>query len=553
MKSLKECVPNLVVSVTTIPRRFHQSLPAVIESIQRQSLRCKIIINIAAQYVKWPNEKIVVPDHWAQDPDIHVHTTSRDFGPATKLLGAIEFLARNRVVKGIDPEKVTHVVTIDDDIVYSDPQFLQRFLDASVRYPKYAIPVKSITLSHPPYHCRDGLTYDREGFVDAPRGYCGVLYPVREFAPDRFYMSPEFLQTLPAEVFNDDDAFFGMILGAMNIPVFVVDNQLDAREVDAGASAVQEGVDKDRTTAEMELYQFAVRRGFLPNRHRTAGDSRSSNDASSTVPRSPRRPVDSMSNPRAPDPGDAASANPGDAASANPGAVASANPGDAVSADPRDEFWRWFDSFAAPRLGRREISFRKVLRYLDEITAGRRVTIVETGCVRIPDNWEHDGQSTVLFDRYLGASAAGSRGYSVDIDARATASCRTMVGDRFDIRTGDSVLVLRTIAEELQRDGRRIDLLYLDSHDVEWGNVVPSAVHHLKELVSIIDCVGPATLVVVDDAPRECMLYPNDANWFQFLTHPQVSGKGKFVAEYARQVGATERFAHYQAGWTGLR
>ncbi len=529
MKSLRQCVPNLLVSVTTIPRRFHESLPAVIESIQRQSLRCKIIINIAGHYIKWPNEKIAVPEHWAQDPDIHVHTATRDFGPATKLLGAIEFLAQNRTVKDIDPEKITHVLTIDDDIVYSDPQFLQRFLDASLRYPKYAVPVKSITLSHPPYHHMNGLIYDQEGFVDAPRGFHGVLYPVREFAPDRFYMSPEFLETLPSEVFNDDDAYFGMILGIMNIPVFVVSNQMNASDVGASASAVQEGVAKNRVTTEMELYQFAVRRGYLPNRHRASGNATPSNDAGNPAPRGPGGPVGPLSDVRVPDRGGATDANPGEA------------------------FWRWFDSVAAPRLGRRETSFRKIFRYLDEITAGRPVTIVETGCVRVADNWDGDGQSTLLFDRYLAASAKGSRGYSVDIDARATACCRTLVGDRFDIRTGDSVLVLRTIAEELEREGRRIDLLYLDSYDVDWGNVVPSAVHHLKELVSIVDCLSAATLVVVDDAPRECMLYPDDSNWFQFITHPQVSGKGKFVAEYARQVGATERFAHYQAGWTGLR
>ena len=522
MKSLQECVPNILISVTSIPRRFHQSLPAVIQSIQRQSLRCKILINISDNYVKWPKERIVVPDHWIRDPDIHVHTASRDFGPATKLLGAIEFLSKNQTVKGIDPGAITHVITIDDDIAYSDPKFLQRFLDASVLYPRYVIPVKSITLSHPPFRYLDGLTYDREGFVDVPRGFHGVLYPVREFAKDQFYMSRQFLETLPATVFNDDDAYFGMILGIMNIPIFVIDNHLDATEVDAGGSAVQEKVARSRITAEMEIYQFAVQRGLLPNKHRLSSDALEGRHEQ----RAPDAPLRRAQAPKQ---------------------------SEGVSVRTEESFWTWFDSVAAPRLAKREISFRKIFRYLDESTAGRPVTIVETGCVRIADNWEGDGQSTLLFDRYLTAAAKGSQGYSVDIDARATAYCRTLVGNGFDIRTGDSVLQLRAIAEELKRDGRRIDLLYLDSYDVDWGNVVPSAAHHLKELVSIAECLDAATLVVVDDAPRECMLYPDDSNWFQFLTHPHVSGKGKFVAEYARQVGATERFAHYQAGWTGLR
>ena len=286
MATIPDVCTTMLVSVTTIPRRFHQSLPKVIASIQQQSIRCKILINISDNYVKWPNETIVVPDAWIQDPDIHVYTTSRDFGPATKLLGAIEFLATtNTVVKGIDPNQVTHVVTIDDDIVYTDIHFLQRFLEASRQYPKYVLPVKSITLGYEPYHHLQGLIYDKEGFVDVPRGFHGVVYPLSELAvsrrtenlsghfgpslDDRFYMSPEFIATLPEEVFNDDDAFFGIILGLMNVPIFVVNQHLDAGSAEhAGESAVQEGVAKNRMQAEMEIFQFAVQSGFLPNKHR---------------------------------------------------------------------------------------------------------------------------------------------------------------------------------------------------------------------------------------------------------------------------------------------
>jgi len=271
----REVVPHILVSVTTIPRRFAQSLPAVIASIQRQTLRVKIIVNVSDNYVKWPGTSVgPIPEAWTHDPDILVYTTSRDYGPATKLLGAIEFLAAGEERQGIVPSQITHILTIDDDIDYTDTQFIQRFVDAIAKYPRYVLPIKSICLGCAPYHHCKGLIYDREGFVDVPRGFHGVAYPLSELAPDRFYMSPEFIGTLIPEVFNDDDAFFGIILGIMNVPIFVINHRLETGSVDAGESAVQENSSKNRMTAEMEIYQFAVQRGYLPNKHRLAADQK---------------------------------------------------------------------------------------------------------------------------------------------------------------------------------------------------------------------------------------------------------------------------------------
>jgi hypothetical protein len=216
-------------------------------------------------------------------------------------------------------------------------------------------------------------------------------------------------------------------------------------------------------------------------------------------------------------------------------------------------FWEWFDSVAAPQLAAREISFRKVLRLLDERSAIAPVTIVETGCTRVAGNWAGDGQSTVVFDRYLQEALPGSMGYTIDIDPSATAQCRQLVGPLIDIRTGDSVAVLRNIADELGKSNRSIDLLYLDSYDVDWRHTTPSAVHHLKELVSIVGALRADTLVVVDDSPSECRVASNvDGNGYSLLSVPEVGGKGKFVAEYASQVGAQLIFSHYQAAWVGI-
>ena len=215
-----------------------------------------------------------------------------------------------------------------------------------------------------------------------------------------------------------------------------------------------------------------------------------------------------------------------------------------------ETFWTWFDKQAAPKLDLREISFRKMFEYLDAFDGP--VTIVETGCVRTADNWVGDGQSTILFDQYVGSGDRDSIVHTVDLDPAATQACRSLVSDRVVVHTGDSVAVLPRIAGQLSAEGRRLDLLYLDSLDLDWNNPTRSAVHPLKELISIIGMVNPDTLVVVDDSAMQCWAVVAERDRLHVLAPPTITGKGLYVAEYAAQVQARLMFSHYQVGWTRL-
>ena len=210
-------------------------------------------------------------------------------------------------------------------------------------------------------------------------------------------------------------------------------------------------------------------------------------------------------------------------------------------------FWHWYNREAAPKLEMREISFRKIFNYLDMFD--HPITIVETGCVRIPGNWS-DGQSTLLFDEYVKCRHTDSMVYTIDLDPNATAICKSMVSDKVSIYTGDSVLVLREIGKRLEQTSRTIDLLYLDSYDLDWDNPTPSAVHHLKELTSIIGLINPKTLVVVDDCALVFRGLADALNNYILFSPPVIGGKGQYVAEYAAQVRASVAFSHYQVGWT---
>jgi hypothetical protein len=212
------------------------------------------------------------------------------------------------------------------------------------------------------------------------------------------------------------------------------------------------------------------------------------------------------------------------------------------------EFWKFFEEQAYPQLALRQLSMRYVFEYLDRLN--RPVFIVETGCARLAGNWSGDGQSTVLFDRFV-SEWPGSTMYSVDIDPHATDVCKTLVSDRVHVHTGDSVAFLRHLSPNAPAGHTHIDVLYLDSFDVDFSNPHPSAMHHMKELVAVSRLIGPETLVVVDDAPSEALLVQSGGQ-LSVMGQLTISGKGKYVAEYANHIGVASVFQGYQAGWIGL-
>jgi hypothetical protein len=212
-------------------------------------------------------------------------------------------------------------------------------------------------------------------------------------------------------------------------------------------------------------------------------------------------------------------------------------------------FWRFFDGEAAAKLGVREKTLRQIFQHLDALPGA--LTIVETGCARKADNWAGDGQSTILFDRYVTARDGESMCYTVDIDPVAVAYCRQQVSARVEVAQGDSVAHLSALARAFAGK-RAIHLLYLDSFDLDWVYWQPSAIHHLKELLALSRCIDEKTLVVVDDCPQVFHLLPDEDGGASVIGPHQVGGKGRLIAEYAETVGAKLVFAHYQAAWTGF-
>ena len=212
------------------------------------------------------------------------------------------------------------------------------------------------------------------------------------------------------------------------------------------------------------------------------------------------------------------------------------------------EFWNFFDNEAAPRLALRANTFRKMFEHLDRFD--RPVNIIETGCARFKDDWT-DGQSTMLFDKYVHHHAAESKLYSVDINKAATDYARTFIGPKTAMATDDSVKYLARLTADFLAEGRTADLVYLDAHDLDWHYWFPSAAHHLMELCSIMRILRKDTLVVVDDCAHTANFVRTNNN-INFISQPIIGGKGRLVAEFAARIGAKVEFSDYRAGWSGF-
>lgn len=214
------------------------------------------------------------------------------------------------------------------------------------------------------------------------------------------------------------------------------------------------------------------------------------------------------------------------------------------------KFWEFFNAEVGSKLAHREETFRQMFEYLDNLSSP--VNIVETGCARQKGNWAGDGQSTLLFDRYINTRDNSSICFTVDINENSVRECMNLVSERTKVFQQDSVSFLSKLVSEYAANNQTIDLLYLDSFDLDMNYWQPSAIHHLKELAVAIRALRTDSLIVVDDCPGTANFITHNNNTINFITPPRVGGKGRLVAEFADSIGAKCVFAKYQAGWTHM-
>jgi hypothetical protein len=177
-----------------------------------------------------------------------------------------------------------------------------------------------------------------------------------------------------------------------------------------------------------------------------------------------------------------------------------------------------------PRLGKRADGFDAMFQSLQAL--GRSLLVVETGYLRIPGNWEGDGQSTFMFDALVRTS--GGVLISIDVTNECIDTARKACSSATQLLENDSVSALNALA---QVSSRQIDLLYLDSFDLNAG-VLPSAIHHALELTAARPLIGSGTMICIDD-----------------YAIGSSGGKGMIVDKFLTAVRAEVLYSGYQKIW----
>lgn len=205
----------------------------------------------------------------------------------------------------------------------------------------------------------------------------------------------------------------------------------------------------------------------------------------------------------------------------------SADPGWVGLADlPQDlTFEEQYRRYFRPRLGKRAEGFDVLFQ--TALALDRSLLIVETGTLRQPGNWEGDGQSTFMFDALT--RSRGGAFFSIDVTIESIDSARRACSSATQLIANNSVAALHALAGLVSR---RIDILYLDSFDLDAGNPLPSAIHHGLELTAARPLIGPGTLICVDD-----------------YAAGSGGGKGMIVERFLSNIGAKVLYAGYQKIW----
>lgn len=119
--------------------------------------------------------------------------------------------------------------------------------------------------------------------------------------------------------------------------------------------------------------------------------------------------------------------------------------------------------------------------------------IVETGCVRLKDDWGA-GYSTMLFGEFCKLN--GGSLITIDNTEHHMNICKELTKEYslyIEYLLGDSLT-------EFHKIQHKIDLLYLDSFDLDLvGDRLPSQEHNLKEFKTAEPLLHEKSIVLIDD------------------------------------------------------
>lgn len=209
--------PEIIVSLTTSPKRIHKIKP-LIDIIMNQTLPPdKMVLNLPYVFKRDNSFFSEIPDFITNHPKIIVNRCE-DIGPITKIIPTIQLYSNK-------PETI--VISIDDDTEYCS-NFIEVYLQYSQLHPN------SVVVS------ATQLMVDLKYFIE---GFKGVLYKVKFFK--NFDYSSLGKENQPLECYLADDFVISNYLAKENIPVFHIYDDSVVTQLDYGfqEDALHNGAD----------------------------------------------------------------------------------------------------------------------------------------------------------------------------------------------------------------------------------------------------------------------------------------------------------------------
>jgi len=167
------------------------------------------------------------------------------------------------------------------------------------------------------------------------------------------------------------------------------------------------------------------------------------------------------------------------------------------------------------------------------INLNRPILVIETGAM-----WSIQGAFTLVFADLI-KNYTGGKIITIDISEEHLNRAKENTKDFSDVIEyilSDSVEYLSSLTKETMSD---IDLLYLDSFDLDALDPLPSEIHHLRELLAVYKHLRQDSIIGVDDN-----LMPG--NWMEWrfpdgqVTRVEATnriiGKGTLTDRYLRDL-----------------
>jgi len=136
--------------------------------------------------------------------------------------------------------------------------------------------------------------------------------------------------------------------------------------------------------------------------------------------------------------------------------------------------------------------------------------------------------STYLFNEYI--KKYGGRFWSVDTNQYLVDVHKGNMCPGTTLVCNDSV----TFFKDWVKQNDKVDVVYLDSYDLDWYNPQPAAMHGLNEYLALLPVYKPKTLLLIDDTPSnpywlDCrnQLYTDMIEYYS--KNNELPGKGQYV------------------------